>query len=131
MALVLDGGGGVLGGRLHRLDGLLRGRLELVADLLRGLLGGLEQRVLVLAHGALGLLGQLLLLLRRGQQARDEPADAEGDQPGGQGVALGLADDGVRGLLHRADGRGGGVLDGAGALDAALCTEPAASDAMP
>src|SRR4051812_33895508 len=101
LALVLDGGGGVLSRGLDGLDGLLSGGLELLADLLRGLLGGLEQRVLVLAHRALGLLRQLLLLLRGGQQARDEPAHAEGDQPGSEGVALRLADDGVRCLLHR------------------------------
>src|SRR3954463_17896 len=63
LTLVLDGRGRVLSGRLDRLDGVLGGRLELVADLLRGLLGGLEQSVLVLADGALGLLRQLLLLL--------------------------------------------------------------------
>ena len=108
---VLDGGGGVLSGGLDRLHGLLGGRLELLADLLGGLLGRLEQRVLVLAHGGLGLLGQLLLLLGGGQQAGDQPADAEGDQPGGQRVALRLADDLLRRLLY-----------GAGRDDAASCT---------
>src|SRR3954453_23202495 len=90
LPLLLHRLGGVLGGGLHRLDGVLGGGLELLAHLLRRLLGRLQQRVLVLPDRLLGLRGQLLLLLGGRQQARHQPADAERDQPGGQGVALRL-----------------------------------------
>src|SRR4051794_8011927 len=123
LALHVLGGGPAL--LLYRLGGVLRSgpdlvhrllgsRLQLVTDLLRGLLGRLEQRVLVLADRALGLLRQLPLLLRGRQQAGHQPADAEGDQAGGEGVALGLPDHRVGCLLHRRRRRRRRALHGVG-----------------
>ena len=73
-------------------------------------LAGASSASLLSRKRGLGLLGQLLLLLRGGQEAGHQPADAEGDQPGGQGVALRLADDLVRRLLHGVGGLRGGAL---------------------
>ena len=82
-ALVLQRRAGLGRPVLDRRRSLLRGLAQVLGDALGGVLRLLDQRCGLL----LRRLRELLLLARAGQQGRGEPADAEGDQAGGERVA--------------------------------------------
>ena len=83
----------------------------------------------MLADRALGLLGQLLLLLRRREQARTSQPTPKAISPAARGLPWVWRIDGVRGLLDGADRGRGGVLHVPAAWT--RLHEPAAFDAMP
>ena len=89
------------------LSALLRRLLELLGCLLAGLAELFGHRAALLRGEVLDLARDPLLRFAGRQQRGQEPAGAEGDQPGRERVPLGATPRRVRRRADRVDGRGG------------------------